>query len=274
MSISAADVAKLRKITGAGMMDCKNALTEAQGDFDKAIDILRLKGQKVSVKRADREATEGVIIAKTDGHKGIIVEINCETDFVAKNADFVQFANQVADTALEKFPENKDSLLQIDTDKGKISDLLTDQMGKIGEKIEISSYIKLEGPMVVEYNHMNNKIGVLVVLNKNDERFISIGKDVAMQIAAMNPIALDKDHVDPKVIEHELEIAREQIRKEGKPENIIDKIAQGKLQKFFKENTLLAQSFVKDSSLTVEQALKNVDAELRVVEYARVAIGG
>ncbi len=273
MNITAADVAKLRKITGAGMMDCKKALSETNGDFDLAIDYLRKKGQKVSAKRADREATEGVVVAKTEGGKGIIVEINCETDFVAKNEEFIGFVNEVADCALANFPETKEELMGLNAKSGQVVDLINNQMGKIGEKIELSTYKRLEGEMVVPYIHLGNKIGVLVSLNKHDDSFVQIGKDVAMQIAAMSPIALDKTKVEQSVIDHEIEIAKEQIKAEGKPEHIAEKIAQGKLNKFFKDNTLMEQAFVKDSSMTVKDAVKKANNDLDVTDYVRVAIG-
>ncbi|MBT3302094.1 MAG: elongation factor Ts [Bacteroidetes bacterium] len=276
MGITAADIAKLRKTTGAGMMDCKKALNETNGDFEKAIDFLRKQGKKISAKRADRDATEGVVIALTsdDNKKGVVVELNCETDFVAKNADYVDFATKIAQTALENTPATLDELKSLSINDIKVSDLLDEQIGKIGEKIELSNYHLINGDFVVPYIHIGNKIGVLVNLNKaGSEDFINAGKDVAMQVAAMNPVALNKESVSQSVIDRELEIAKEQIKKEGKPEAIADKIAQGKLNKFFKENTLLEQDFVKDSSKTVSQFLGQLDKELTVKEFVRVALG-
>lgn len=276
MGITAADIAKLRKTTGAGMMDCKKALTETDGDFEKAIDFLRKQGQKVSAKRADRDATEGVVIALTapDFRKGVVVELNCETDFVAKNEDYVQFATKIAQTALDNSPASIDELKALSIENVKISDLLDEQIGKIGEKIELSNYSLVNGEFVIPYIHLGYKIGVLVNLNKaGNEDLLAIGKDVAMQVAAMNPVALNKESVAQSVIDRELDIAREQIKAEGKPEAIADKIAQGKLNKFFKENTLMAQDFVKDSSKTISEVLSQYDKELTVKEFVRVALG-
>jgi elongation factor Ts len=276
MGITAADIAKLRKITGAGMMDCKKALAESEGDFEKAIDFLRKRGQKISAKRADREATEGVVIAHTsdDRKTGVVIELNCETDFVAKNDDYVKFAHQIASVAADNAPESLDALKSLPVDGVKISDLLDEQIAKIGEKIDLSRLNVVKGDFVIPYIHLGNKIGVLVSLTKGgEEKFEVAGKDVAMQVAAMNPVALDKNSVEQAVIDRELEIAREQIKAEGKPEAIADKIAQGKLNKFFKENTLLQQAFVKDSSKSVSEFLADVDKELSVKEFVRVALG-
>jgi elongation factor Ts len=276
MTITSADIAKLRKITGAGMMDCKLALNESNGDFDGAIEYLRKKGQKISAKRADRETTEGVVVALTNkaSDKGIIVELNCETDFVAKNADFIEFTNNIARIALEKNPPTLDELKTYQINGVKISDLLDEYVAKIGEKIELSSFKVFSGKFIASYNHSTNKIGVLVSFNKSGvDGLEEIGKDVAMQIAAMNPIAVDKDRVPENIIQKELEIAKEQIRNEGKPEAIAEKIAMGKLNKFFQESTLLNQEFVKDSSKTVLQVLQEKDKELRAEDFIRVAIG-
>ncbi|MBI1183622.1 elongation factor Ts [bacterium] len=275
MGITASQVNELRKATGAGMMDCKNALNETNGDMDAAIDYLRKKGQKISDKRADRESNEGVVIAKTndDSTKGIVVELNCETDFVAKNADFVAFAEKIADAAMANFPADKEALLALTIDGTSIKDHLLDQMAKIGEKIEVSNYEHLEGTNVVSYIHAGNKIGVLVALTVAGDAAADAGKDAAMQIAAMKPLAVSKDGIAQEVIDRELEIAREQVIAEGKPENMIDKIAQGKLGKFFKENTLLSQSFVKDPSKSVEAMLKAVDSNLTITNFRRLGIG-
>lgn len=276
MAITASDVNKLRQATGAGMMDCKKALEETQGDFEAAIDNLRKKGQKVSAKRADREANEGVVIAKTndDNTKGIIVKITSETDFVAKNADFIAFADQIANIAIQNLPADAEALKGMDLNGQTISNRLDEQVAKIGEKIELGDYILMDAASVVAYNHAGNRIGVLVGMNQPaSDKVIEAGKDVAMQVAAMNPVALNKEGVDKTTIERELEIAREQIRAEGKPENMVDKIAEGKLNKFFKESTLLSQMFVKDPSKTVADILKGIDSNLTVVEFKRVALG-
>lgn len=275
VQISAADVNKLRQQTGAGMMDCKKALTEANGDFEAAIDYLRKKGAKVSASRSDRDAQEGAVIAKTTsgGKLGVIVELNCETDFVAKNADFVAFAEDIAALAIEKQPASLEDLLSLELNGTPISDRVLDETGKIGEKIAVSTYETLSAEKVVAYIHGNNRIGVLVGLSQDGEGIEEAGKDVAMQIAAMNPAAVDKGDVDEATINRELEIAREQIRAEGKPEEMVDKIAQGKLNKFYKENTLLNQEFVKDGSKTVRQVLEEVQKGLSVTAFKRKMLG-
>jgi elongation factor Ts len=279
VQISASDVNKLRQQTGAGMMDCKKALTETNGDFEAAIDFLRKKGAKVAASRQDRESNEGVVIARTsaDGKRGVIVEVNCETDFVAKNADFVAFANAIANIAVESNPKNIEELsrLEIDTELSRltIAEAITDRTGKIGEKIGISKYVIVEGERVIAYIHGNFRLAVLVGLNKDADGVEEAGKDVAMQIAAMNPVAIDKDGVDSTTIERELEIAKEQIRAEGKPENMVEKIAAGKLNKFYKDSTLLNQEFVKDPSKTVIQFLGTVEPGLTVTDFKRVALG-
>lgn len=274
-TISAADVNKLRQMTGAGMMDCKKALTETNGDFDAAVDFLRKKGAKVSAARADREAKEGAIIAKTsaDRKSGVVIQLSCETDFVAKNEDFVKFANSIADLALENKPANADALKALDMGGLPLSERLIEQVGKIGEKIDVVKYELVEAENVVAYIHGANRLGVLVALNNapSEANFIA-GKDAAMQVAALNPVAVDKDGVDSTVIERELEIAKEQVRAEGKPENMVEKIAQGKLTKFYKESTLLNQEFVKDGSLTVGQMLEKAEAGLTVTSFKRVSL--
>lgn len=274
VKISASDVKKLRDITGAGMMDCKKALGESNGDFDGAIEYLRKKGQKLSAKRADREAKEGVVLAKVSacGKKGVVVRLSCETDFVAKNDDFVDMTSRIADLALEKFPEAKEGLLAEQFEGMALGDKITEQVGVIGEKIELADYQRLEAPMVTSYIHMGNKAAVLVGLSKAGD-FDAAGKDVAMQIAAMKPIAVDKDGVSSEVIEKEIEIGKELARQEGKPEAMIEKIATGKLNKFFKENTLLNQQFVKDSKQSVASFLKSQDADLTVTEFKHVSLG-
>jgi elongation factor Ts len=276
MSITAADVNKLRQMTGSGMMDCKKALTETNGDFEAAVDLLRKRGAKVSAARADRDAKEGAVIAKTSSDKklGVIIQLTCETDFVAKNEDFVAFANQVADLALTNKAANVDSLKALTIEGLPLSEKLLEQVGKIGEKIDVINYVIMEGENIVPYIHGANRLGVLVSLNNigSEANFVA-GKDVAMQIAAMNPIALDKDGVDASIIEREIQIGKDQAIAEGKPEAMLDKIAQGKLAKFYKENTLLNQEFVKDSSKTISQMLDSVEKGLTVTAFKRVALG-
>ncbi|HLR00532.1 MAG TPA: translation elongation factor Ts [Sphingobacterium sp.] len=274
IKISASEVNKLRQQTGAGMMDCKKALVEANGDFDAAVDYLRKKGAKVAASRQDRESNEGVIIAKAtaDGKNGVMIEVNCETDFVAKNADFIAFAESLADAALEQEVKDIDSAKNMEVNGSKVSDLLLDQTGKIGEKIDISNIEYVSSERVVPYIHGNYRIGVLVCLSQDGENVEDAGKDVAMQIAAMNPLAIDKSGIDQAIIDRELEIAKEQIRAEGKPENLLEKIAQGKLNRFFKDNTLLQQDFVKDSSKNVSQFLDSVSKGLTVTDFKRLQL--
>lgn len=275
VQITAADVNKLRQQTGAGMMDCKKALTEANGDFEAAIDNLRKKGAKVAASRQDRESNEGVVIAKTtaDGKRGVVIEFNCETDFVAKNADFVAFANSIADLAIEKNPASLEELVELDLNGEKLADTIISQIGKIGEKVGVSKFESVTGDKVIAYIHGNYRLGVLVALNSNPSNADEVGKDVAMQIAAMNPVAIDKGDVDSKTIERELEIAKDVIRAEGKPEEMVEKIAAGKLNKFYKDSTLLNQEFVKDSSKTVAQFLNDVEKGLTVTAFKRVQLG-
>lgn len=275
-TISASEVNKLRQMTGAGMMDCKNALVETNGDFEAAVDFLRKKGAKIAAKRADREATEGCVIALTNDARGagVIVLVSCETDFVAKNENFVAMAKNIATVALENKPADVDALKALTIDGVSIADRLMEEVAKIGEKIDVTKYELVEGSNVVSYIHGANRMGVLVELSNaaNDSNHTA-GKDVAMQIAAMNPVAVNRDSVDAKTIERELEIGREQARAEGKPEAMIDRIATGKLEKFFKESTLLAQDFVKDGSLTIEKYLSGVEPGLTVSSFKRVQLG-
>ena len=275
VQITAADVNTLRQQTGAGMMDCKKALTEANGDFEAAIDNLRKKGAKVAASRQDRESNEGVVIAKTtaDGKRGVVIEFNCETDFVAKNADFVAFANSIADLAIEKNPASLEELVELDLNGEKLADTIISQIGKIGEKVGVSKFESVTGEKVIAYIHGNYRLGVLVALSSNPSNADEVGKDVAMQIAAMNPVAIDKGDVDSKTIERELEIAKDVIRAEGKPEEMVEKIAAGKLNKFYKDSTLLNQEFVKDSSKTVAQFLNDVEKGLTVTAFKRVQLG-
>ena len=275
VQITAADVNKLRQQTGAGMMDCKKALTEANGDFEAAIDNLRKKGAKVAASRQDRESNEGVVIAKTtaDGKRGVIVEFNCETDFVAKNADFVAFANSIADLAVEKNPSSLEELTNLELNGEKLADTIISKTGTIGEKVGVSKFETVTGEKVIAYIHGNYRLGVLVALSANPANAAEVGKDVAMQIAAMNPVAIDKSDVDSKTIERELEIAKDVIRQEGKPEEMVEKIAAGKLNKFYKDSTLLNQEFVKDSSKSVAQFLNDVEKGLTVTAFKRVQLG-
>ena len=268
----AADVAKLRNTTGAGMMDCKKALVEAEGDFEKAIEILRKKGQKVAANRADRESTEGAVIAKVsaDGTKGVVIALNCETDFVAKNEDFVKMAHDFAERALNF--ETKEELLASDYNGISIADKLTEQTGVIGEKIEIGQFSKIEGPFLGAYIHAGNKIAAITALSAKVEGGEEVSKSVYMQVAAKNPIALDESSVSQEVINKELDIERELLIKEGKPENIIENILKGKMQRFYKDNTLVHQAFIKDNGISVADYVKSVNADLKVVGFVRVAL--
>ena len=271
MTITAADVNKLRQITGAGMMDCKKALTEANGDFDAAIDFLRKQGQKVAAKRADRDASEGLVIAKTnaDNTKAVLICVNCETDFVAKNADFAAMAEKLATIALEKGLDSVEGLkgAAYDSNGMSIAEKLIEQTGVIGEKIEVGACAAVNAPFVYAYNHPGNKVASIVGLNKAG--FETAAKDVAMQIAAMGPVALNKDSVPQSVIDKEIEIGKELAIQEGKPAEMAEKIAMGRLNKFFKESTLLAQEFIKDNKLNVEQYLKSQDKELTATDFKR-----
>ncbi|GAB3979476.1 translation elongation factor Ts [Spirosoma terrae] len=277
MAITAADVNKLRQETGAGMMDCKKALTEADGDFEKAKEILRKQGQKIADKRADNTTSEGVVLAHVsqDGKSGKVVALACETEPVSKVADFQNLAMAVISTAVATNAADKASLLATPQADGRaLQDHITDLMGKIGEKIDVASFETVTADQVVSYIHSNGKLGVLVGLsNTNGTDVTEVGKDIAMQIAAMKPIAVDKDGVDATVVEREIEIGKEQARQEGKPEAMLEKIALGKLNKFYKENTLLNQEFVKDNSLTIAQLLEKTSKGLTVSAFKRVAIG-
>ncbi|WP_215226064.1 translation elongation factor Ts [Echinicola shivajiensis] len=276
MAITAQEVNKLRQMTGAGMMDCKKALTEAEGDFEKAVDILRKKGQKVSASRADRETKEGVVVTSVSADKsqGVLITLTCETDFVAKNEEFVAFANAILDLAVEKGASSKDEILALPYENITVGEKIIEMTGKIGEKIEISNFVVVKGEAVVPYIHSNGKLGVLVALNNVGGADVEeAGKDVAMQIAAMNPVAVDKDGVDASLVEREIAVGKEQALAEGKPEAMIEKIAMGKLNKFYKENTLLSQAFVKDNSKSIAQYLDGVSKGLTVVDFKRIAIG-
>jgi elongation factor Ts len=271
--IKAADVSKLRKMTGAGMMDCKKALQEADGDFDKATEIIRKKGQAVASKRAEREASEGVVLARAtgDGKHGVMIVLNCETDFVAKNADFIKFTESILDLATDQLPGDLNELKKLDLDGKPVADAVTEQIGVIGEKLDLPFYSKIDAESVTAYIHPGNMLASMVGLNK-EIADPQTGKDVAMQVAAMNPVAIDKDAVSQDIVDKELEIGKEQARKEGKPEKILDKIAQGKLNKFFKENTLLNQAFVKDNKKSVQQYLQEVDKDLTVTGFVRYGL--
>lgn len=274
--ITAQEVNKLRTMTGAGMMDCKKALTEAGGDFGKAIEILRKKGQKVSASRSDKEAKEGAVFVKTaDDHRvAVLVALNCETDFVAKNEAFQNLGKLIVETAFAKQPSSIPALLAEPAGGLTVGEKITELVGKIGEKIEIKDFVSLAGEAVVPYVHAGSKLGVLVSLKGTQGKAVAdAGRNVGMQIAAMNPVAVDEKSVDPAVIGKELEIAKAQILAEGKPANMVEKIAQGKLNKFFKESTLLPQAFVKDSTQTVAQYLEGVCPGLTVAAFRRVAIG-
>jgi elongation factor Ts len=273
--ITASDVNKLRQMTGAGMMDCKKALTESNGDFEAAVDYLRKKGQKVASNRADREAKEGVVLAKitSDGKHGAIICLNCETDFVAKNDDFVKLTTSLLDLAVEKNPTSLEAFMALPMGNGTVSDIITDNIGRIGEKLELSRYETVDADTVVAYIHPGNRLATLVGVNKPATDAIhSASRDVAMQVAAMAPVALDKDDVDTEILNRELEIAKEQIRAEGKPEEMVEKIALGKLNKFYKESTLLNQEFIKDNKFNVSQYLDTVEKGLTVKAFKRVAL--
>jgi len=276
VTISAQDINKLRQMTGAGMMDCRKALTETNGDFEAAIDWLRKQGQKVAAKRSDREAKEGVVIAKTtaDNKTGIVVCVSCETDFVSKNADFVAFAQTIADAAINNNVKNLDELNNTTVNGSRVSDLVNDKLASISEKIGITKFERVDAPYVASYIHGAYRIGVLVGLNKPTPE---AGKDIAMQIAALSPVAVDAETVPSDIIAREKDIALEQLKNDpkmsGKPADMLDKIAAGKLNAFFKEQTLLAQPFVKDGSKTVADYLKTIDVSLKVTEFKRVALG-
>jgi len=277
MKISASEVNNLRKSTGAGMMDCKNALVEANGDLDKAIEILRKKGQKVAAKRADRDSHQGAAIAITNKEKtiGAAIVLACETDFVGKNADFVNLANELANIALSC--DSKEDLLKASVDNMNVEEKLLEQTGVIGEKIQINKFVKINAPYVGSYIHAGNKIATVVGLSKTNDNLlddmVNLSKDVAMQVAAMNPIALNEEGVDSNVIEKEIEIAKDQLRAEGKPEAMLDNIAKGKLKRFFKDNTLINQAFIKDAKISVSDYLSSFDKELTVTCFDRVSIG-
>jgi elongation factor Ts len=275
-TITAADINKLRQMTGAGMMDCRKALTENNGDFEAAIDWLRKKGQKVAALRGDRDAKEGVVLAKTtaDNKTGITLCLSCETDFVSKNADFIAFAQSIMDAAIANNVKNTEELNSVEINGAKVADLVNDKLASIGEKIGVSKFERIDAEFVSSYIHGANRMGVLVGLNKEQAE---VGKDVAMQIAAMNPVAIDQSSVAPEVVEREKNIIVDLIKNDpkmaGKPDEMISKIAEGKLNSFFKESTLVAQAFVKDGGMTVGDYLKSKDNDLKVLSFKRVALG-
>jgi elongation factor Ts len=271
--ISAAEVNKLRKMTGAGMMDCKKALQESEGDVEKAIDYLRKKGQKVASKRADREANEGMVIARTTADKqfGVVLMLNCETDFVGKNQEFQDFANMLTDLAIQNQCKSTEELMAVKLDGITVSDKLAEMIGKTGEKMDISGYAHIEAAEVAAYNHQGNRLATILGLNKVG--FGELGHEIAMQVAAMAPVAVDENGVPADIRERELEIGREQARQEGKPENMIDRIAEGKLNKFFKENTLLNQQYIRDSKLNVAEHIKAQDKDLQITGFFRLMLG-
>lgn len=276
-TITAADVNKLRQTTGAGMMDCKKALVEAEGDFEKAIELLRKKGQKIAANRQEREAKEGSIFVKANADSTAVamIELNCETDFVAANHDFIALGNDVVALAEAERPANLEALKALLMGDGRsVSEHLTDTIGKIGEKIDVSKYALLEGDVVINYIHPGAKVGVLVALAGAAGEVLVAGRDIALQIAAMNPVGIDKDDVDSDIIAKEIEIGKEVARNEGKPEAMLEKIAQGKLNKFFKDNTLLNQEFIKDNSKTIAQYMKEtLGSDARVLSFKRMQLG-
>lgn len=274
--ITAKEVNDLRKLTGAGMMDCKKALVESNGDQEKAIDYLRKKGQKLANKRADRDASEGMILAKVndDSTFASLLMLNCETDFVAKNQDFIDFINIVSDKAIENKPKSLDELKAMDLNGRSVEDNLTDLVGKIGEKMEIPHYEFIEAQKVFAYNHQGNRLGTILGMNDASSDIADqIGHELTMQIAAMNPVAIDKDDVDQKVIDKEIEIGKEQALQEGKPEDLAEKIAVGKLNKFYKESTLLNQDFIRDTKKTVRQYLNENDKNIKITAFKRLMLG-
>ena len=272
VKVTAAEVNKLRKTTGAGMMDCKKALVEADGNFDSAIEILRKKGQKVAAKRADRESSEGAVIAKvnSDSNSGVIISLNCETDFVAKNESFISLANQIAELALSS--NSKEELLGTKIESMSVQEKLIEQTGVIGEKLEIGAFESVSSEHVGFYIHAGNKIATLAGLSNKFENVSDVSKNVAMQVAAMNPIALNEDSVSKEIIEKEIEIAKEQLRAEGKPEAMLDNIAKGKLKKFFKDNTLVKQAYIKDNKSSVENYIQSENNECVITDFKRVAL--
>ncbi len=276
MNITAADVNKLRQMTGAGMMDCKKALQESEGDFEQAVDYLRKKGQKVASKRADREANEGFVIAKTTDDKGFgaVVMVSCETDFVGKNDDFIKFSKDLLELGINNKLTETSALLPLKVGPLTVEEKLNELLGKTGEKMQVAAFESIEAPIVFAYNHHGNRLATIIGFNKKDVKGIEeLGREIAMQVAAMNPVSIDKDDVDQKIIDHEIEIGKEQARLEGKPEELLEKISIGKLNKFFKENTLMNQDFIKDNKKTVGQYVIEHDKDLKVTAFKRLQLG-
>ncbi|MEI6434973.1 MAG: translation elongation factor Ts [Bacteroidota bacterium] len=276
MNITAADVNKLRQMSGAGMMDCKKALQETEGDFDKAIDYLRKKGQKVAGKRADRDANQGYVVAKTTDDKtyGAVIMVNCETDFVGKTEEFIKFSQDLLDLGIANKIQNVSELMPMSLGATTVNEKLDELLGKTGEKIQIAHYEVIEAPVVFAYNHFGNKLATVIGLSKKDATNVSeVGHELAMQVAAMSPVAVDKEFVPQVVIDREIEIGKDQARQEGKPEEMVEKIAVGKLTKFFREMTLLNQDFIKDTKKTVRQYIAEADKELTVTGFKRLQLG-
>jgi len=270
MTVTMAEISKLRTMTGAGMMDCKNALIEAENDFEKAIEIIRKRGQAVAAKRSDREASEGCVLAAANNDFAAVLALKCETDFVAKNADFIALTQSILDVALATQPANLDELKDRTIGGKCIKDLVIERIGITGEKMELDFYEFVKGASTISYIHPGNKLATLVSFNKQVE--YQVARNVAMQAAAMNPVSLDRASVPARIIEKELEIGREKAREEGKPENMLDKIAQGRLTKFYQESTLMEQSFIKDAKINVQQYLNGIDKELKVIDFKRVTL--
>ena len=270
MAVTMADISKLRTMTGAGMMDCKNALNEAEGNFDKAIEIIRKKGQAIAAKRSDRQASEGCVLAASNGEFAAVVAIKCETDFVAQNADFIALTQSILDAAMANKIADKDALLALEIDGRSIADLITDRSGITGEKMELGFYEVVNGAATVAYIHPGNKLATVVAFNEALDA--QVAREVAMQVAAMNPIAVNRAEVPANIIATELEVGREKARQEGKPEAMLDKIAEGRLNKFYKESTLLEQDFIKDAKVSVQQYLKQVSASLTATAFKRVTL--
>ncbi|HIX74118.1 MAG TPA: translation elongation factor Ts [Candidatus Parabacteroides intestinipullorum] len=272
MAVTMADISHLRKMSGAGMMDCKKALEEAGGDFDKAMEIIRKKGQAVAAKRSDREASEGCVLAQENGEFAAVVALKCETDFVAKNKDFVALTQDILNAALANKPASKEELLATALADGRtIQEHITDRIGVTGEKMELGAYEFINGASTISYIHPGNKLATIVAFNQADVEH-QMARDVAMQVAAMNPISVRPDEVPQHIIDQELEIAKDKARQAGKPENLLDRIAQGSLQKYYKENTLLQQEFIKDAKMSIEQYLHTANKELTVVSFKRITL--
>lgn len=272
MAVTMADISHLRKMSGAGMMDCKKALEEANGDFDKAMEIIRKKGQAVAAKRSDREASEGCVLAADNGEFAAVVAVKCETDFVAKNVDFITLTKDILALAMDKKPATKEDLLAaLLADGRSVQDHITDRSGITGEKMELGTYAFVEGASTISYIHPGNKLATVVAFNQADVEH-QMARDVAMQVAAMNPVAVRADEVPQHILDQELEIAKDKARQAGKPENLLDRIAQGSLQKYFKENTLLQQEFIKDAKISIEQYLHSANKELTVLSFKRFTL--